>query len=97
MTPKLNALETLSAMNEAQTTQFVAATLLAMAVMMKKTGMTEVTITQEDFKLLEPGETLHPIPNVGGGYTYRFAKALAPLAKLPTPAVMKKTTRKRSK
>lgn len=86
----MKALETLAAMNEAQTTQFMAATLLAISVIMKKQGIDEITVTPKDFELLKPGETLEPIPNVAGGYTYRFKTAPKPLAKLPTPKPKKK-------
>lgn len=86
----MKALETLAAMNEAQTTQFMAATLLAISVIMKKQGIDEITVTPKDLDLLKPGETLEPIPHVAGGYTYRFKQAPKPLAKLPTPKPKKK-------
>lgn len=88
---KSNTLEMLTAMNEAQTTQFMAATLLAIAIVMKKAGLEEVTVGADDMQLLRPGETLEPVPNMAGGYTYRFKRAPGPLEKLPTPKAMKKS------
>lgn len=86
---QVNALEMLSAMNEAQAKQLMAASLLAIAVCMKKAGLVEISVTPDDFKLIEPGETLEPIPNVAGGFTYRFSKVAPLLAKKPTPEFVK--------
>lgn len=95
---KPNALELLSAMNEQQTRQMMAANLLAIAVCMKKSGLQEITISPGDIaKLIEPGESLLPSQNVDGGFTYRFVKAQPPLAKLPTPTTMTKPREKRTK
>lgn len=87
---KVNALEMLTAMNEAQSHQLMAASLLAIAVCMKKAGLQEISVTPDDFKLIEQGETLEPIPNVAGGFTYRFKKVVPPLAKKPVPDVVVK-------
>ena len=86
---QVNALEMLSAMNEAQAKQLMAASLLAIAVCMKKAGLNEISVTPDDFKLIEPGETLEPIPNVAGGFTYRFSKQPPILAKKPMPEFTK--------
>lgn len=83
---KPNAMQMLSAMNQAQAKQLMAANLLAIACCMKKAGLSEITINQEEIReLIEPGETLEPIQNVDGGFTYRFVKAQPPLAKRPVP------------
>lgn len=87
----------LSAMNQAQQQQFMAATLLAVAVIMKKTGLTEISITPEEVgALLKPGETLEPVPLLGGGFSYKFVQALPPLAKKPVPSKVKKAVKSRA-
>jgi len=89
MRKKDNTLALMTAMNQQQSQQFMAATLLAIAITMKKAGLTELIITPNDFALLEQGETLEPIPTVEGGMIYRFHKVAAPLAKRVVPDVMK--------
>lgn len=90
MTTKDKSLAMLSAMNQAQSQQFMAATLLAIAVVMKKAGVDQLDITPEDFALLRQGESLEPIRRMDGGYTYKFVQADAPLAKKPVPKRVKK-------
>ncbi len=82
-------MDILSTMNQQQTQQFMAANLLAIAIVMKKAGVTEMEISPSDYALLEQGETLEPIPTVEGGMIYRFEKAPLPLAKLEVPAFAK--------
>lgn len=86
MSKKTNTLELMSAMNQVQSQQFMAATLLAIAVTMKKAGLSELEISPNDYALLEQGETLEPIPTVEGGMIYRFQKVTPPLAKRVMPA-----------
>lgn len=95
---KPNAMQMLSAMNQAQAKQLMAANLLAIACCMKKAGLSEITINQEEIRaLIEPGETLEPIQNVDGGFTYRFVKVQPVLAKLPLPVgIAGKSTKKKS-
>lgn len=91
---KPNALAMLSAMNEQQANQLMAATLLAISVIMKKTGLKEIEVGPDDYKLITPGETLEPIPRVDGGFIYRFTEVTPPLAKRATPKAMKGTPTK---
>jgi len=91
---KANALEMLTAMNDAQAKQLMATSLLAIAVCMKKAGLEEMEVGPDDFALLQQGETLEPIPRVGGGFVFRFVKAASPLAKHATPDVVKKAGEK---
>jgi hypothetical protein len=86
------SLDMLSAMNQQQTQQFMAANLLAIAITMKKAGLTEMEISPQDYELLEQGETLEPIPTVEGGMIYRFEKAPLPLAKREVPGFVAGTT-----
>lgn len=86
------SLDILSAMNQQQTQQFMAATLLAIGVIMKKSGLQEIEISPNDYALLEQGETLEPIPTVEGGMIYRFEKAPLPLAKREVPGFVAGTT-----
>jgi len=87
---KNDTLSLLTAMNQQQSQQFMAATLLAIAITMKKAGLSELTISPNDYGLLEMGETLEPIPTVEGGMIYRFVKVEPPLAKRVTPDVVKR-------
>jgi hypothetical protein len=93
-TKQAQSLAMLSAMNQAQSQQFMAATLLAIAVVMKKAGVDTLDITPEDFSLLRQGESLEPIRRVDGGYTYKFVQADAPLAKKPVPKKVLKAAAK---
>lgn len=89
----MNALEMLASMNQQQAQQLMAVNLLAISVIMKKAGLQEITVSMDDFSILAPGETLEPIQNLDGGFTYRF---VSPLAKKPVPqAVRKDNSRKR--
>lgn len=95
MSDKTNTLQMLSAMNQAQMQQLMAANLLAIAVCMKTAGVNEITISPEEIgKIIEPGETLEPFPNVDGGFTYRFVKHEKPLAKKPVPMAIKAPAKK---
>lgn len=89
MSKKVDTLALMSAMNQQQSQQFMAATLLAIAITMKKQGLTEMEISVNDYALLEQGETLEPIPTVDGGMIYRFVKVTPPLAKRVVPEEMK--------
>lgn len=89
MSKKVDTLALMSAMNQQQAQQFMAATLLAIAITMKKQGLAEMEIGVNDYALLEPGETLEPIPTVDGGMIYRFVKVTPPLAKRVVPDEMK--------
>lgn len=89
MSKKDQTLALMSAMNQQQSQQFMAATLLAIAITMKKQGLTELEISPNDYALLEPGETLEPLPTVEGGMIYKFVKVTPPLAKRVVPAEMK--------
>ncbi len=88
----MNALEMLASMNQQQAQQLMAVNLLAISVIMKKAGLQEITVSMDDFSILAPGETLEPIQNLDGGFTYRF---VSPLAKKPVPKHI--TTHKRQK
>lgn len=90
MSKKPDTLALLTAMNQQQSQQFMAATLLAIAIVMKKNGLTELEISPNDYALLEQGETLEPIPTVAGGMIYKFVKVQPPLAKRVTPDVVKR-------
>lgn len=89
MSKKTDTLALMTAMNQQQSQQFMAATLLAIAIIMKKSGQSEITITPNDYVMLEPGETLEPIPTVDGGMIYRFVKVEPPLAKRVVPEQIK--------
>jgi hypothetical protein len=85
-------MDLLSSMNQQQMQQFMAANLLAIGVIMKKHGLTEIEISPTDYALLEQGESLEPIPTVEGGMIYRFEKAPLPLAKREVPGFVAGTT-----
>lgn len=89
MSKKIDTLSLMSAMNQQQSQQFMAATLLAIAITMKKHGITELEISPNDYMLLEQGESLEPIPTVDGGMIYKFVKVTPPLAKRVTPDFVK--------
>lgn len=94
MSKKPDTLALMSAMNQQQSQQFMAATLLAIAIVMKKSGQVELVISPNDYALLEQGETLEPIPTVEGGMIYKFVKVQPPLAKRVVPDVVKKAAKK---
>lgn len=89
----MNALEMLSSMSQAQSQQLMAVNLLAISVIMKKAGLTEITVSMDDFSILTPGETLEPIQNMDGGFTYRF---VSPMAKKPVPKAVRKDNSRKS-
>lgn len=95
MSKKPDTLALLTAMNQHQQQQFMAATLLAIAIVMKKSGQTELVISPNDYALLEQGETLEPIPTVEGGMIYKFVKVQPPLAKRVVPDVVAKSAAKK--
>jgi hypothetical protein len=69
---KLDSLAILTAMNEAQQHQFMAATTLVIGTIMKKVGLKTLSITPEDVDALQRGETLRIDANPNGGFTYVF-------------------------
>lgn len=69
---KLDSLAVLTAMNEAQQHQFMAATTLVIGTIMKKVGLKTLSITPEDVDALQRGETLRIDANPNGGFTYVF-------------------------
>jgi hypothetical protein len=71
-TKKDPALELMSAMYQAQNEQFRAATNLAIGVMMKKHGITEMSIEREDLEKLVKGESVQVSKTVNGGLLYQF-------------------------
>ena len=93
--------DTLRQLNKAadrQNQQFVASLLVTIAILMKQQGMTEIEISPEALATLQPGETLHPIESVSGGIAFKFfSDAPAPLAKLPSPPVLKAVDTKKGR
>lgn len=69
---KLNSLDILSSMQEAQMIQFQAATTLVIGTIMRKVGLTELSVEPEDIDAIVTGETLRidALPN--GGFRYSF-------------------------
>lgn len=69
---KLNSLDILSSMQEAQMIQFQAATTLVIGTIMRKVGLTELSVEPEDIDAIVTGETLRieALPN--GGFKYSF-------------------------
>lgn len=68
------SLSMLTAMNQRQQEQFTQATILAIGVVMKKVGITEISVGAEDFEALQLGEKVRVTPNIGGGFTYSLAQ-----------------------
>jgi len=72
---KLNSLDILSSMQEAQMIQFQAATTLVIGTIMRKVGLSELSVEPEDIDAIVTGETLRieALPN--GGFRYSFFEA----------------------
>jgi len=79
-----------------QNQQFVASLLVTVAILMKRQGLTKLDITPEELTFLKPGEQLEPIQSLTGGLAFEFktTHVTPPLAKLPVPAAMTKSTKK---
>lgn len=75
MSKKSQQLDVLSAMHNAQSEQFKAATNLAIGIIMKKVGLTEIAIEQEDLDRLVKGEQVGVSRTVSGGMLYSFHSA----------------------
>lgn len=72
--PKLDTLAILSAMNQAQGQQFMAATSLVIGSVMLKCGLKELTITPEDVDAIATAGRFSINANPNGGFTYRFVE-----------------------
>lgn len=70
MSSKLNTLDVLTHMHEAQAEQFQRATLLAVGVVMRKLGVNHVEITPEDVDSLTNQEVLGVNRGVNGSLIY---------------------------
>lgn len=72
---KLNTLDILTSMHEAQAVQFQQATALCIGTVMRKLGVTEVTVEPDDLNSLIQGERLVVEKLGNGGLKYRFVSA----------------------
>lgn len=72
MKKKLDSLAILTAMNQAQQQQFMAATTLVIGTIMRKVGLTELSIEPADVDAIGIGDSLRidSLPN--GGFQYSF-------------------------
>lgn len=74
MTKKVNSLEVLTAMHEAQADQFQRATLLAIGVVMRKLGVDNVSIHPDDVNSIARDEVMTVTKNVNGSLNYSITK-----------------------
>ena len=89
--PKLDTLAILSAMNQAQGQQFMAATSLVIGSVMLKCGLKELTITPEDVDAIATAGRFSINANPNGGFTYKFVDE--PIEAEPSKKSRKKTTK----
>lgn len=71
---KVNSLEVLTAMHEAQAEQFQRATLLAIGVIMRKLDVSQITITMDDVSLIAEDDVMAVNKGVNGELTYSIRK-----------------------
>lgn len=93
--PKLDTLAILSAMNQAQAQQFMAATSLVIGSVMLKCGLKELTIAPEDVEAIATAGRFSITANPNGGFTYKFVDE--PTEAEPTEAEPAKNHRTKSR